>query len=56
MEIDCMKKFFAMLTMVALITPFSIGCGDKKVDTKKTTTTTPEGGTKTTTTDTTKDR
>ncbi len=30
-----MRKFIAMLLALALITPFSIGCGDKKKTEKK---------------------
>ena len=31
---DLMKKFVALLLALALVTPFSIGCGDKKDDKK----------------------
>ena len=42
-----MRKFIAMLLALALVTPFSIGCGDKKDAKKK------EGDDKTKTTITT---
>jgi hypothetical protein len=31
-----MKKFIAILLAVALVTPFTIGCGDKKTEKKET--------------------
>ena len=35
-----MRKFFAIMVAVVLVTPFSIGCGDKKKTEKSKATTT----------------